>query len=229
MTDIQVRYWDLQETKRHNVAYETETFRHNKATEVQASKELTEVTRHNKATETETKRHNIATEVETYRSNRYREIETNRHNRATEKLDASKLAETKRHNIEMEGIGVIQANASWISAQAARTNAEANKKNAETNRRRQDVDASYTKAQTAVAVQNLTKAISEAKIAATKAKREDLAYEIEKYQNDIQKDPNWAINALAAGGNRDLYHLRSIFNALGLSGGAITNLAKLIK
>lgn len=85
MTQNQIRYWELQETKRSNSAKETET------------------NRANVAREGETHRANVANETETNRSNVAREKETNRHNLATEGIDLGKLEETKRHNVSTEG------------------------------------------------------------------------------------------------------------------------------
>lgn len=125
MTHNQINYWNLQETKRSNVANEKETNRHNVATE-------TETNRHNVATEridlgklSETQRHNLATEGltgreldikqgtlnETIRSNQAREAEASRHNLADENisqqrvgLDAGTLSELHRHNLAQEGL-----------------------------------------------------------------------------------------------------------------------------
>lgn len=80
MTNNQIQYWSLQETKRHNQAGESENIRHNVAAE------------------TETGRHNLATEqVDISKLN-----ETVRHNQATEQFNISSLQETKRHNVETE-------------------------------------------------------------------------------------------------------------------------------
>lgn len=93
MTHNQIDYWNLQETKRSNLAKETET------------------NRHNVAFENETNRHNVVSEgidmgnlIELSRHNQATEYETNRHNVASESLDASKLQETQRHNIATEEI-----------------------------------------------------------------------------------------------------------------------------
>lgn len=116
MTDIQLRYWSLQEDKRHNLTYEGETYRSNKAREAQASRELVETTRSNKARETENYRSNIARETENYRSNVARESENIRSNKTREK-------ETHRANLANESIGRSMASASAIQAQAAQSQA----------------------------------------------------------------------------------------------------------
>lgn len=112
MTHNQIEYWNLQESKRHNVVTEAETGRHNVATENETQRhnveteefnisQLQETQRHNISTEAETNRHNIATEA----NESAKLSEMNRHNVATENLSAQdlsiradQLAETKRHN-----------------------------------------------------------------------------------------------------------------------------------
>lgn len=85
------------ETKRHNLAGETETNRSNIAHEVISAGTLAENTRHNKASENENFRHNAATENEATRSNRAREYETWRSNVAREGLDRSKQNIDRAH------------------------------------------------------------------------------------------------------------------------------------
>lgn len=62
MTQNQIAYWSLQETKRSNQIREGETFRHNVATE-------SETSRHNIAGENELHRHNVVDERERHRMN----------------------------------------------------------------------------------------------------------------------------------------------------------------
>lgn len=105
MTQNQINYWNLQESKRHNVAGEQET------------------NRHNVVTENETNRHNVATEgIDLGKLN-----ETIRHNKASEGLASrgydiqeSQLRETNRHNIATENLGVGQLNLGY--GQLAATN-----------------------------------------------------------------------------------------------------------
>lgn len=89
MTQNQIAYWNLQETKRSNVSREFETHRHNVADE------------------TETNRHNVRTENETSRHNLVGERETNRHNLASESFNISQLQEAYRHNVATERQGEI--------------------------------------------------------------------------------------------------------------------------
>ena len=98
MTHNQIEYWNLQETKRHNVVGETET------------------QRHNVAGETETNRHNVATEAvdigrlnETVRHNTVTERESERHNRESENIGYGQLNESIRHNTVTEGIQRMDA------------------------------------------------------------------------------------------------------------------------
>lgn len=80
MTTNQLAYWTLQETKRSNLARETETNRHNVAS-------LAETSRHNITGESETKRHNVASE----NLGMQQFNETARHNLAQEQLSAQNI------------------------------------------------------------------------------------------------------------------------------------------
>lgn len=102
LTDIQIKYWDYVEGKRHNIAYEGETQRHNYATEHQQAQELVETVRHNTVYEGETNRHNVVYENE-----------------------------TKRHNVATEGIQRTQASASMMQAQASQRQAGAAERQAQ--------------------------------------------------------------------------------------------------
>ena len=83
MTQNQINYWNLKETQRSNLARETETNRHNVASEKFGYDTLGE-----------TKRHNVASEnIDLSKLN-----ETTRHNKVSENIDLSKLYETSRHN-----------------------------------------------------------------------------------------------------------------------------------
>lgn len=82
---------ELAETKRHNIAYETETNRHNVVSEK-------ETNRHNVVTEREASRHNLATEVEANRHNVATENETHRTNVANEQLKADSNAIAREKN-----------------------------------------------------------------------------------------------------------------------------------
>lgn len=107
MLPAQVSYWTLQETKRHNLATEDIAQKETDIKQFVAK----ENARHNLAFETETSRHNIIGEqlqgqqialgwsqlAEIKRSNPVRERETNRSNVARE-------TETKRSNLRNEDI-----------------------------------------------------------------------------------------------------------------------------
>lgn len=101
MLATQVSYWQIQETKRHNLA-----------TESQARRELIETKRHNLAGEDETRRHNFAWEAENQRHNIAAESENQRHNINAEDIERARLAENKRHNIASEGIDWARVNES---------------------------------------------------------------------------------------------------------------------
>lgn len=118
MTTNQINYWNLQESRRHNVVSEGETQRHNVVTE-------TETNRHNVATEAidisklqETHRHNVVTEGQQDRALDIQESgvrETQRHNQATENIDIGKLMETTRHNQAQEQIGKSQVDLGYAN------------------------------------------------------------------------------------------------------------------
>lgn len=122
MTANQIAWSKAKEEVQHNRITESETNRHNVATEVLESSKLIETTRHNKATEDveqgklgEQQRHNKATEaVEAGKL-----TEATRHNQITESQGWTQLDETKRHNKVTEGIGLTQAEASRTQARAA--------------------------------------------------------------------------------------------------------------
>lgn len=82
MTDIQIRYHTLQETKRHNLV-----------SEEQEGSRIAETGRHNLVTEHESNRHNLATERENVR-----------HNKVGEDIAMKNLFETQRHNLVGESI-----------------------------------------------------------------------------------------------------------------------------
>lgn len=82
MTDIQIKYRGLEETKRHNLV-----------TEGQESSRIAETMRHNLVSEGETNRHNLATEQENVR-----------HNKVGEDIAMKNYYETQRHNLVGESI-----------------------------------------------------------------------------------------------------------------------------
>ena len=105
MTANQINYWNLQETKRSNLAREAETQRHNTKVEDYNTGSLLETSRHNQATEGEATRHNVQSENLAFIT----AAEVARHNKASEGLDRSKinvqqgqLNETIRHNREQD-------------------------------------------------------------------------------------------------------------------------------
>nr|AVX53614.1 putative ORF1 [Marmot picobirnavirus]AVX53735.1 putative ORF1 [Marmot picobirnavirus] len=125
MTDIQVRYWQNVETRRHNVS-----------TETQARNELKETKRHNVTGETETKRHNVATE----RIDSGKLKESTRHNKVTESISRNSLSETKRSNRANEKINRKNANTNAKNASTNARNAATNAKNADTQARKAKAD-----------------------------------------------------------------------------------------
>lgn len=107
MTANQIAYWNLQETKRSNLAKESETSRHNLATEGKDLATLQETSAHNRATESiaagqlgEQIRHNVSTEtIDISRLN-----ETARHNKASEELTAQSNYINQWYNETIAGL-----------------------------------------------------------------------------------------------------------------------------
>lgn len=112
MTNTQVQYWNLQETKRANLAKEAENYRSNSAREV-------ETNRHNVVTEgldlsklQESQRHNLVSEAQEQKRldiSNLQQQETARSNRANEYLRgydlniaSGQLSESRRHNVAQE-------------------------------------------------------------------------------------------------------------------------------
>lgn len=123
MTANQIAYWNLNESKRHNVASEAEANRHNVTTEDETHRhnlvteqtdisKLQETQRHNIATETEAKRHNEAGEV----LQAIQQQEQQRHNQVTESVSWTDIGEQQRHNLQQE---MLQNTSLSIDAQKA--------------------------------------------------------------------------------------------------------------
>lgn len=135
MTQNQIAYWNLQETKRSNATREQETNRHNVATE-------RENERHNTVSEGEIGRHNVVTERE-----------TTRHNRETENFNISQLQESQRHNVATENLGHLQLN------ESVRHNTVSEQQNAVANTiksRANDINEAYNNAIIALRQQEYT-------------------------------------------------------------------------
>lgn len=92
MTQNQIRYWELQESKRHNAATEAETARANKVAEA-------ETNRSNLARERETNRTNLANESLKSDSNIINWFGA----QTTRQHYSAMDAETNRHNLVTEG------------------------------------------------------------------------------------------------------------------------------
>lgn len=107
MTRNQIEYLKYQESKRANIAQETETNRANVVREQQNLAMLGETSRHNLATEglsmqqfLEQSRHNLETEAETKRSHLVNELELSTHNRNTEAETARANRAAEQHRID---------------------------------------------------------------------------------------------------------------------------------
>ncbi len=143
MTHNQIEYANYKESKRHNIAGETELNRHNVVTEYETARHNVETENIGWANLSETKRHNQADEVETHR-----------YHTANESIERSKLSETTRHNKVSEqidsyraaneiAIGYQNASTNAYNAQTNRGNMRINEYNANTNRKSALAKAHY--------------------------------------------------------------------------------------
>jgi hypothetical protein len=141
MLPAQVQYWNVVETKRHNLATEEqsrnelhEVHRHNVVTEGQASENI----RLGWANLAETHRHNVAYEGETHRHNFAVESENIRHNQRGEQLTFMSTSEAIRHNLSNESIdrqrNNIQQQYNQGNLEIGRGNLAVAQANANTNR-----------------------------------------------------------------------------------------------
>lgn len=114
MTDIQIKYWDYKEGQRHNLTYETETNRHNFATEQQAARDLVEVNRHNVVSEGIDAR-NASSNEHNAASNRMN-AESNRMNAYSNQSNAESNRMNAYSNQRMASASATQANAALRNA-----------------------------------------------------------------------------------------------------------------
>lgn len=130
MTHNQIEFYKAKETARSNRANESETQRHNTATEAVGFGGLRENARHNLAQEGinwysnyETNRANQARELENSRSNVAKEQETHRHNVQEEARGSTKLAND--YDVGMSNVwgnlatGLLKAGMSGLGALAS--------------------------------------------------------------------------------------------------------------
>lgn len=103
MTQNQIAYWNLQETMRTNRAKE----------DIQTNT-LEETKRSNIARETETNRSNIAKETETNRSNIAKETETHRNNKVMEGVAIANAVTSGLEKVTKAGKNVSDTVADWI-------------------------------------------------------------------------------------------------------------------
>lgn len=180
MTHNQIEYANYQESKRHNIAGETE------------------LNRHNVVTEYETARHNVVTEnigwanlSETKRHNQADEVETHRYHTASESIERSKVSETTRHNKVSEQIDAYRAaNEIAIGYQNASTNAynaRTNEYNAQTNRGNMRINEynANTNRQSALAKAHYEQ--MNAETARFEALQKQKSVSIEEYKSRLEK------------------------------------------
>jgi hypothetical protein len=141
--DLDIKQGNLDEAKRHNTVFETETHRHNIAGEELGWFNAQENRRHNLVGEdiawfnaNENQRHNLVAEDQGQQTIN----ETVRHNKVNENigfaninLGYANLSEQARHNKVSESIGQYQARTGRIQAYASTTQARAAMANANTN------------------------------------------------------------------------------------------------
>lgn len=188
MTTNQISYWQLQESKRSNLAKEKETERSNRAQEGLEGRKVQE-----------TQRHNLVTESETERSNRVQEgikrdtlTETTRSNKANESIKRDTLAETKRSNVVRE-IETSRAN----RAQEAETHRANLAKESETNRHNvvTEVEANKQNARM-YDLQKEANALKERSVASEEALNKARILQTQ-YQNDLIVAQTWGEEAKA--------------------------------
>lgn len=180
MTHNQIEYANYKESKRHNIAGETE------------------LNRHNVVTEYETARHNVETEnigwanlAETKRHNQADETETHRYHTASEAIEKSKLSETTRHNKVVEQIDSYRTvNEVAIGYQNASTNAynaQTNAYNAQTNRGNMRINEfnAYTNRKSALAKAHYDN--MNAETARFEALQKQKSVSIEEYKSRLEK------------------------------------------
>lgn len=92
------------ETQRHNLAYEAEVSRHNRAVEDNAARTL-ELT----AIDVQTRQQQAATQRYAAETQRIQALEQQRHNKATESFSYAQLSEQSRHNKATEAVAWSQA------------------------------------------------------------------------------------------------------------------------
>lgn len=213
MTTNQIRYWEMQEGKRHNVAQESENFRHNTATEAQAANELVETHRHNVSTETiaqgnltETIRHNKETETVSKGELKVHQgqlKENIRHNKKSEKqtdvdlgIKKGQLKETERHNKKTEGQtdkqisenqrhNIAMEHAANVQASAAWNSSQAAKRNAETNAKELGLKGKQIDAQIKLWNKQGDKIKSEINVNKANKRLTDLRSNSEKYKGKL--------------------------------------------
>lgn len=180
MTDIQIKYWDLQEGRRHNQAVEYESHRHNTVTEVQNDRSIAEIGRHNLAMEKETNRHNVVTEGQQDRV----------------------ISETVRHNYATEGIQRIQARASQDQARAALRQAAVAERNVSVTERMMPYNMALTAAKSATELERGQSAAIDNDIRRATRPTEIVGTHIANILNPVTDAINSVTNIFNASSNR---------------------------
>lgn len=170
MTTNQINYWNLQETKRHNVTTENET------------------NRHNVVTENETQRHNQVTEsIDLGELN-----ERIRHNQVSEQLGWANLSETNRHNVATEGLTGTDLNIKQDQlSETNRHNTTSEKlQQAEVNTNIYDADTRRMKTESEIALNDIERTWkglqNSLNVEITAAKKRAVEENIKKLQEDIE-------------------------------------------
>lgn len=148
MTSNQIKFWELQERKRSNMAGEQETARSNRAKEALTSASNLETMRHNVQGETQA----AADLLERSRSNRANEALS----AARNALTAAQNTESVRHNIQQEVIGRSQATGTLLRGRASMVQAGTGQSQAITAQRSQKEMERHNQAEEAIGWANVS-------------------------------------------------------------------------
>lgn len=173
MTTNQIRYRELQEQRRHNVA-----------SEQLGLQTLNESIRHNIATHTEARRSNIAKETETNRHNLASELEVYRANRAGEELSRNRLElDWSKHEFDANQ-ALRNLNLQWYEAQTRAEQAYTQRVHNQELVRLQDEQNEIAKLNASINQQNADTREQELSISRSEAASKELQARASKIQAD---------------------------------------------
>lgn len=184
MLPAQVSYWQLQESKRHNLTAEQ-----------QARNELAETSRHNIVSEeqnAENLRLGWSSLAETTRHNQAMETETHRANVARENISLFTAQEQQRHNVSTESISVRGQNLDYQlgygNLEVNRTNAATNRMNAQTNAMNAQTNRLNSQISKANAYTGYVQMTHDYKVQTQKLENESVRNQIELYKAQTSRE-----------------------------------------